>query len=45
MEYEKLTELEKRQWYEKAVGIIGIQPSELSNMTTEQINLAYKGYL
>ena len=41
----ELSQLEINEWYAKAVGEIGIPPSEFFNMTTEELEIAYEGYL
>ena len=40
-----LNELEVAELYAKAVGEIGIQPSDFYSMSVEEINWAYEGYL
>lgn len=40
-----LSPLEIEKWYAVAVGEIGIPPSEFYEMTEDELDLAYEGYM
>jgi len=45
MKITELSQLEINEWYAKAVGEIGISPNDFFNMTVEELEIAYQGYL
>lgn len=40
-----ISNIEVAGWYQQIVGEVGIQPSDFFNMTTEEMDLAYEGYI